>query len=39
MKLAVLGAGRMGRAIAFDFCRQPGVERVTLLERDTKTLK
>lgn len=29
----------MGRAIAFDFCRQPEVKQVTLLERDAKVLK
>jgi len=39
MKLAVLGAGRMGRAIAYDFCIQNDVEQVTPMERDTKILK
>lgn len=29
----------MGRAIAFDFCRQKDVTQVTLLERDPKSLK
>lgn len=39
MKLAVLGAGKMGRAIALDFCRQPDVKKVTLLEGNPKILK
>lgn len=29
----------MGRAIAYDFCRQSDVEKVTLLEQDAKTLR
>ena len=39
MKLAVLGAGKMGRAIAFDFCRQKDVKQVTLLEQNPKVLE
>lgn len=39
MRLAVLGAGKMGRAIAYDFCRQPDVKQVSLLEQDAGTLK
>ncbi|HXF49699.1 MAG TPA: saccharopine dehydrogenase C-terminal domain-containing protein [Verrucomicrobiae bacterium] len=39
MNLAVLGAGKMGRAIAFDFCRQPDVKKVTLLEGNRRILK
>jgi len=39
MKLAVLGAGKMGRAIAYDFCRQKDVKQVTLLEENQRTLK
>jgi len=39
MKLAVLGAGKMGRALAYDFCRQGDVTQVTLLEENPKSLK
>jgi len=34
MKFAVIGAGMMGRAIAFDLARSRGVERVTLADID-----
>ncbi|MCI0405157.1 MAG: saccharopine dehydrogenase NADP-binding domain-containing protein [candidate division Zixibacteria bacterium] len=39
LKLAVLGAGKMGRAIACDFCRQKDVKQVTLLEENPRVLK
>jgi lysine 6-dehydrogenase len=39
MKIAVLGAGKMGRAVAFDLCRQPDVTQVALLENNPKVLK
>lgn len=35
----VLGAGRMGRAAAWDLARQPGVSAVRLVDRDADALK
>ena len=34
MKFLVIGAGRMGRAIAYDLLAAPGVEAVTLVDRE-----
>ena len=39
MKIAVIGAGLMGRAIAWDMVRSEGVERVLLLDSDAETLE
>ncbi len=39
MRAVVLGAGRMGRAAAWDLARQPGMERVTLADRDATALE
>ncbi|MCA9523244.1 MAG: saccharopine dehydrogenase NADP-binding domain-containing protein [Myxococcales bacterium] len=39
MRLAVLGAGRMGRAAAWDMARQEGVELVRLVDRDLAQLE
>ncbi len=39
MRLAVLGAGLMGRAAAWDLARQPGIGSVTLVERDPRVLE
>jgi len=38
MHALVLGAGRMGRAAAWDLARQPGVELVRLVDRDPAPL-
>ncbi|MBK7578604.1 MAG: saccharopine dehydrogenase NADP-binding domain-containing protein [Myxococcales bacterium] len=38
MRAMVLGAGRMGRAAAWDLARQPGVEVVRLVDRDADAL-
>lgn len=39
MKIAVLGAGLMGRAAAWDLARSEGVEEVLLLDADEEQLK
>lgn len=39
MRVMVLGAGRMGRAAAYDLGRQPGVRVVGLVDRDPAALK
>ncbi|MBM4168729.1 MAG: hypothetical protein FJ215_06180 [Ignavibacteria bacterium] len=39
MKFVVIGAGMMGRAIAFDLARSKGVERVTLADIDADVLR
>ncbi|MEB2312473.1 MAG: saccharopine dehydrogenase NADP-binding domain-containing protein [Sorangiineae bacterium] len=39
MRILVLGAGRMGRAAAWDLARQPGVEQVVLADRDPGALE
>ena len=38
MKFLVLGAGRMGRSIAYDLIRAEGTESVVLAERDAELL-
>ncbi|MBX3184840.1 MAG: saccharopine dehydrogenase NADP-binding domain-containing protein [Polyangiaceae bacterium] len=38
MKVVVLGAGRMGRAAAWDLARQPGMTHVKLVDRDPDLL-
>ncbi|MGE0326167.1 MAG: saccharopine dehydrogenase family protein [Polyangiaceae bacterium] len=38
MKAVVLGAGRMGRAAAWDLARQPGMTTVKLVDRDANLL-
>jgi lysine 6-dehydrogenase len=38
MRLLVIGAGRMGRAAAWDLGRHPGVELVRLADRDPRVL-
>src|SRR5262245_27784899 len=38
MRALVLGAGRMGRAAAWDLARQPGVKTVRLVDRDPEAL-
>jgi lysine 6-dehydrogenase len=39
MRLAVLGAGLMGRAAAWDLARQPGIGSVTLVDGDPRVLE
>lgn len=39
MRALVIGAGRMGRAAAWDLGRQPGVENVELADRDASALE
>ena len=39
MKILVLGAGLMGRAVAFDMARNPKIEGITIADHDTKMLK
>ncbi len=39
MQVMVLGAGRMGRAAAWDLARQPGVERLCLVDHDATALE
>ena len=34
MRMLVLGGGLMGRAAAWDMCRQPDVEHVTVADLD-----
>jgi len=38
MKIIVLGAGMMGRAIAFDLCKYSNFESITVTDKDRKTL-
>lgn len=39
MKILVLGAGLMGRAVAFDMARNPKIEGIIIADHDTKMLK
>jgi len=39
LRLAVVGAGMMGRAVAFDLVRQPDVERVLVCDRSAARLR
>ena len=39
MKIAVLGAGLMGRAIAFDLNRYSKFKEILVTDKDKKTLK
>jgi lysine 6-dehydrogenase len=38
MKIIVLGAGMMGRAIAYDLCKYSNFENITITDKDRKTL-
>jgi lysine 6-dehydrogenase len=38
MKIIVLGAGMMGRVIAFDLCKYSNFENITITDKDRKTL-
>lgn len=38
MRALVIGAGRVGRAVALDLARQPGIDAVKLADRDDQTL-
>ncbi len=38
-KVLVFGAGLMGRALAYDFCRQSNIEQVKIVELDPKRLQ
>jgi len=38
MKIIVLGAGMMGRAIAYDLCKYSNFESITITDKDRKTL-
>jgi len=37
MKIIVLGAGMMGRAIAYDLCKYSNFESITITDKDRKT--
>lgn len=39
MKIVVLGAGMMGRAISYDLCRYSNFDFITITDKDRKTLR
>jgi lysine 6-dehydrogenase len=39
MKIIVLGAGMMGRAIAYDLCKYSNFESITIIDKDKKNLQ
>ncbi len=39
MKILIIGAGMMGRAIAFDLCNYSNFDGITIVDKDRKTLK
>ena len=39
MKIVVLGAGMMGRAIAYDLCKYSNFDFITITDKDRKTLR
>lgn len=39
MKILVIGAGRMGQAIAFDLCKNSNFKNIALFDKDRKALK
>ena len=39
MKIIILGAGMMGRAIAYDLLRYSNFNNITIADRDHKTLQ
>jgi len=38
MDVIILGAGMMGRAIAYDLCNYSNFERITLADNDSQTM-
>jgi len=39
MRILILGAGMMGRAIAYDLCNHSNFENITIADKDRKTLQ